>query len=72
MAGEAISLHARIFAVADCYDAMASDRPYRARERQYKKVIEIDPVAGRAVCATRKSSQPSSPLMEEKQKRGGQ
>ncbi len=30
LVGEAISLHARIFAVADCYDALASDRPYRA------------------------------------------
>jgi putative nucleotidyltransferase with HDIG domain len=29
LAGEQISLHARIFAVADCYDAMTSDRPYR-------------------------------------------
>jgi putative nucleotidyltransferase with HDIG domain len=29
LAGEAISLHGRIFAVADCYDAMVSDRPYR-------------------------------------------
>jgi putative nucleotidyltransferase with HDIG domain len=29
LAGEEISLHARIFAVADCYDAMVSDRPYR-------------------------------------------
>jgi putative nucleotidyltransferase with HDIG domain len=29
LAGEAISLHARIFAVADCYDALISDRPYR-------------------------------------------
>jgi len=29
LAGEEISLHARIFAVADCYDAMISDRPYR-------------------------------------------
>jgi len=28
--GEAISLHARIMAVADCFDAMVSDRPYRA------------------------------------------
>ncbi len=27
--GENISLHARILAVADCYDAMVSDRPYR-------------------------------------------
>jgi putative nucleotidyltransferase with HDIG domain len=29
LAGESISLHARIFAVADCYDAIVSDRPYR-------------------------------------------
>ncbi len=28
--GEAISLHARIVAVADCYDALVSDRPYRS------------------------------------------
>jgi putative nucleotidyltransferase with HDIG domain len=30
LAGEAISLGARIFAVADVFDAMSSDRPYRA------------------------------------------
>jgi putative nucleotidyltransferase with HDIG domain len=30
LAGEAISLDARIFAVADCFDALASDRPYRS------------------------------------------
>lgn len=29
LAGEKISLHARILAVADSYDAMISDRPYR-------------------------------------------
>jgi len=29
LAGENISLHARILAVADCYDAIVSDRPYR-------------------------------------------
>jgi putative nucleotidyltransferase with HDIG domain len=28
-AGNEIALHARIFAVADCYDALTSDRPYR-------------------------------------------
>ncbi|HZU44235.1 MAG TPA: HD domain-containing phosphohydrolase [Terriglobales bacterium] len=36
LAGEAIHLHARIFAVADVYDALSSDRPYRpgwARDR---------------------------------------
>jgi putative nucleotidyltransferase with HDIG domain len=29
VAGEDISLHARIIAVADCFDALTSDRPYR-------------------------------------------
>src|SRR5215469_5743305 len=29
VAGEEITLHARIAAVADCYDALTSDRPYR-------------------------------------------
>jgi putative nucleotidyltransferase with HDIG domain len=29
LAGENISLHARILAVADCYEAIVSDRPYR-------------------------------------------
>ena len=29
LAGDAITLHARIFAVADCFDALVSDRPYR-------------------------------------------
>ena len=29
LAGEQISLHGRIFAVADCFDAVVSDRPYR-------------------------------------------
>lgn len=29
LTGEEITLHARIFAVADCFDALISDRPYR-------------------------------------------
>lgn len=29
LAGEEITLHGRIFAVADCFDALISDRPYR-------------------------------------------
>jgi putative nucleotidyltransferase with HDIG domain len=29
LAGKEISLYARIFAIADCYDALSSDRPYR-------------------------------------------
>jgi HD-GYP domain-containing protein (c-di-GMP phosphodiesterase class II) len=31
LAGEAIPLSARIFAIADTFDAMMSDRPYRKR-----------------------------------------
>ncbi|MHB8411163.1 MAG: HD domain-containing phosphohydrolase [Candidatus Acidiferrales bacterium] len=40
LVGEAIPLHARIFAVADCYDALASDRPYR-RGLQRDQAIEF-------------------------------
>jgi putative nucleotidyltransferase with HDIG domain len=40
LAGEEISLHARIFAVADCYDALVSDRPYR-KGLPRKKVVEM-------------------------------
>jgi putative nucleotidyltransferase with HDIG domain len=40
IAGENISLHARIFAVADCYDAMTSDRPYR-KGLPKEKTLEI-------------------------------
>jgi putative nucleotidyltransferase with HDIG domain len=29
LSGDKITLHARIFAVADCFDALISDRPYR-------------------------------------------
>ncbi|HEY1272082.1 MAG TPA: HD domain-containing phosphohydrolase, partial [Terriglobales bacterium] len=39
LAGENIALPARIFAVADCYDAMISDRPYR-KGLPREKVIE--------------------------------
>jgi putative nucleotidyltransferase with HDIG domain len=40
LAGVEISLHARIFAVADCYDALISDRPYRAG-MPIDRVVEI-------------------------------
>ena len=40
LAGEEISLHARIFAVADCYDALVSDRPYR-KGLPKKRVVEM-------------------------------
>lgn len=40
LAGDEVTLHARIVAVADCYDALISDRPYRPG-MPVKKVIEI-------------------------------
>lgn len=40
LAGEQISLHARIVAVADAFDALTSDRPYRKGVPQ-EKAIEI-------------------------------
>ena len=43
LAGEQISLHARIFAVADCYDALVSERPYRGglpKERVVRMLAE--------------------------------
>lgn len=51
LAGKNISLHARIFAVADCYDAITSDRPYRkglpkqqvVAMLQQKSGVQFDP-----------------------------
>jgi len=39
--GEHIPLHARIFAVADAYDAMTADRPYRRALPQEQAVAEL-------------------------------
>lgn len=38
--GDEITLHAKIFAVADCYDALISDRPYRSGMVP-ERVVEI-------------------------------
>jgi putative nucleotidyltransferase with HDIG domain len=69
LAGEAISLGARIFAVADCFDALVSDRPYRpGMERE--RVIEIikqgsgrqfDPTVVQAFLAVMSRAEPESP-----------
>jgi len=40
LAGEEITLHARIFAVADCFDALSSERPYRPG-MPIKRVMQI-------------------------------
>jgi len=47
LAGEAISLGARIFAVTDVYDALRSDRPYRAGMPQDQVVDYIRKGSGR-------------------------
>jgi putative nucleotidyltransferase with HDIG domain len=47
LAGTAIPLGARIFAVADALDAMTSDRPYRAKMGFQEAQVEISRCAGR-------------------------
>jgi HD-GYP domain-containing protein (c-di-GMP phosphodiesterase class II) len=44
--GEAIPLESRIIAVADTFDAMTSDRPYRAAMPRAVALAEIERVAG--------------------------
>jgi putative nucleotidyltransferase with HDIG domain len=46
LAGEAISLEARILTVADVYDAMASDRPYRSGMALSKVLSTIESESG--------------------------
>jgi HD-GYP domain-containing protein (c-di-GMP phosphodiesterase class II) len=45
-AGMQIPFEARILAVVDCYDAMTSDRPYRAAMQPEDAVAEVDRCAG--------------------------
>ena len=49
--GELIPLGARIVAVADVYDALTSDRPYRSRLSHAEAVRLIDAEAGRTLDA---------------------
>lgn len=49
LAGEAIPLGARIVAVADVYDALTSDRPYRPRLPPAQAVALLRAQAGRAL-----------------------
>jgi HD-GYP domain-containing protein (c-di-GMP phosphodiesterase class II) len=44
--GEEIPMGARIFAIADSYDAMRSDRPYRKGMSVKESVVEINKNAG--------------------------
>jgi response regulator RpfG family c-di-GMP phosphodiesterase len=41
LSGDSIHIHARIFAVADAYDAITSDRPYRAAQSYDQARLEI-------------------------------
>jgi HD-GYP domain-containing protein (c-di-GMP phosphodiesterase class II) len=45
--GEEIPLSARVFAVADVYDALTSDRPYRAKWSSEKACAYIKDLAGK-------------------------
>lgn len=47
LSGENIPLLARIITVADAYDAILSDRPYRAASGHNKAIIELQQHAGR-------------------------
>lgn len=42
LAGERISVEARILALCDSYDAMISDRPYRSRLSHVAALQEVD------------------------------
>jgi response regulator RpfG family c-di-GMP phosphodiesterase len=46
LSGDAIPVGARIFAIADCYDAMTTDRPYRKRTTAEAAREEIRRCAG--------------------------
>ncbi len=46
LAGEEIPVEARILAVADAYDAMTSDRPYRAAMSHEAAIRELERCAG--------------------------
>ena len=45
-AGEEIPLEARVLAIADAFDAMTSDRPYRRALTRDEALAEVDRCAG--------------------------
>jgi putative nucleotidyltransferase with HDIG domain len=45
-AGEEIPLEARVLAIADAFDAMTSDRPYRRALTRDEALVEVDRCAG--------------------------
>jgi putative nucleotidyltransferase with HDIG domain len=50
LAGESISLNARITGVADCYDALTSDRPYRQGMSHEEALAIIRQLRGSQLC----------------------
>lgn len=46
LAGEEIPVEARIIAVVDAYDAMTSDRPYRAAFSHDQAIVELERCSG--------------------------
>ena len=48
-AGEEIPVEARVLAVADAFDAMTSDRPYRRALSRDEALAEVERCAGNAV-----------------------
>jgi HD domain len=52
LAGDDIPLPARIVLVADAFDALTSDRPYRARRPEHQALAEIRANAGTQFCST--------------------
>ncbi len=51
LAGDEIPLPARIVLVADAFDALTSDRPYRARRPEHQALAEIRANAGTQFCS---------------------
>ncbi|HKP55026.1 MAG TPA: HD domain-containing phosphohydrolase [Chloroflexia bacterium] len=47
LAGEVIPVTARVLSIADAYDAMSSDRPYRPAFRPHEVMAEIEKGAGK-------------------------
>ena len=75
LSGEDIPLVARIFQVADCYDALTSDRPYQPAIGQEEALVHFqiqagkryDPAVVSALCAVLSRPEPPRPREKEGQ-----
>lgn len=50
LSGREIPLGARIISVADCFDAMTTDRPYQSRKCQTEAVNTLKQMCGKMLC----------------------